>query len=57
MDLYSILEVPKDCSQQDINQSFHKKAEIWHPYRIKNNPLGEENVSDIIYLLFFISNN
>lgn len=48
MELYSILKIPKDCSQQDIRLAFQKKAEIWHPYRIKDNPLGEENVCNNI---------
>lgn len=47
MDYYSILNVPKHASQEDIKSSFRRLAMKYHPDRNQNNPEAEENFKKI----------
>ncbi|XXG61120.1 hypothetical protein AAC387_Pa04g2854 [Persea americana] len=46
-DLYEILGVPKDASQDEIKKSFHALAKKYHPDANKNNPAAKRKFQEI----------
>lgn len=46
-DLYEILDIPRDASQEDIKKAFKKKAMVLHPDKNPNNPDAADNFKKV----------
>eukprot|EP00096_Caligus_rogercresseyi_P010689 TRINITY_DN3983_c0_g1_i1.p1 TRINITY_DN3983_c0_g1~~TRINITY_DN3983_c0_g1_i1.p1 ORF type:complete len:210 (+),score=78.84 TRINITY_DN3983_c0_g1_i1:166-795(+) len=47
--LYAILDLPKDCTPEEIKKSYRKKALRLHPDKNPNNPEAEEGFKKLNY--------
>ena len=53
MDLFDILEIPKESSETDIKKAYRRLARKWHPDRNKKKKMQKKNFNKLIQPIIF----